>query len=145
MDRLKLVARVLALLAPLAAIAAERLHVIEHAVNETTTHVGDSAKSDSVGDLLTFANPVFDATNKTQIGSDHGYCVRIVVGKSWECFWTLLLKDGMLTIEGPFYDGGDSVMVVTGGTSRYAGAKGQMKLHDRGTKPTSYDFVYELL
>ena len=144
MRKHKRVLSVLMLAAPLAATAGERLHVIEHAVNETTTHVAPGAKGDSVGDLLTFANPVFDATNKTQIGTDQGYCVRIVVGKSWECFWTLLLKEGRITVEGPFYDSGDSVFVITGGTGKYEGAKGQMKLHDRGTTPTSYDFLYEL-
>jgi len=81
---------------------------IEHAVNETTTHVGAGAKGDSAGDLLTFANPVFDSTNKTQIGSDQGYCVPVAVGKSWECFWTLLLKESAITIEGPYHDSGDS-------------------------------------
>jgi len=135
----------LALLMPVAGSAAEPLHVIEHAVNETTTHVVAGAKGDSVGDLLTFANPVFDATNKTQLGTDHGWCVRVVVGKSWECFWTLLLKEGRITVEGPFYDSGDSVFVITGGTGKYAGARGQMTLHDRGTTPTNYDFVYQLL
>jgi allene oxide cyclase len=130
---------------PLAALAGERLYVIEHPVNEITTHVGAAAKGDSVGDLLTFANRVFDSTNKTQLGTDHGWCIRVVVGKSWECFWTLLLKDGRITVAGPFYDSGDSVFVVTGGTGKYAGAKGQMTLHDRGTTPTNYDFVYELL
>jgi len=136
---------VLVLAAPLAAPAGERLHVIERAVNETTTHVAPGAKGDTVGDLLTFANPVFDAANKVQVGTDHGWCVRVVVGKSWECFWTLLLKEGRITLEGPFYDSGDSVFVITGGTGKYAGAKGQMTLHDRGTTPTSYEFTYELL
>ena len=143
--KIKLLTGAVALLAPLAAIAGERLHLIEHATNETTTHVAAGAKGDSVGDLLTFANPVFDATNKTQLGTDHGWCIRVVVGKSFECFWTLLLKEGRITVAGPFYDSGDSVFVITGGTGKYAGAKGQMTLHDRGTKPTSYDFVYELL
>ncbi|HEY2341228.1 MAG TPA: allene oxide cyclase family protein [Steroidobacteraceae bacterium] len=144
MNSLKLTST-LAVLVPLGATAGERLHLIEHAVNETTTHVAPGGKADSVGDLLTFANPVFDSTNKTQVGTDQGYCVRIVVGKSWECFWTLILKEGQVTLEGPFYDSGDSTFVITGGTGKYAGAKGQMKLQDRGTKPTSYDFVYELL
>jgi len=141
----RLLTSVFVLLWPLGVMAGERLHVIEHATNETTTHVSAAAKSDSVGDLLTFANPVFDSDNRAQICSDHGYCVRVMVGKSWECFWTLLLRDGAITIEGPFYDSGDSVMVITGGTGKYTGAKGQMKLHDRGSKPTSYDFIYELL
>jgi hypothetical protein len=145
MRKHKLLLSVLVFAAPLAATAGERLHVIEHAVNETTTHVAAGVKDDAVGDLLTFANPVFDAANKTQLGTDHGWCVRVVVGKSWECFWTLLLKEGRITVEGPFYDSGDSVLVITGGTGKYAGAKGQMTLHDRGTKPTNYDFVYDLL
>jgi hypothetical protein len=71
--------------------------------------------------------------------------VRVVVGKSWECFWTLLLAEGQITVEGPFFDTGDSVMVVTGGTGKYAGAKGAMKLHSRDAKSTSYDFTYDLL
>jgi allene oxide cyclase len=143
--RVRHVGTALALLMPVVGSAAESLHVIEHAVNETTTHVAASAKGDSVGDLLTFANPVFDASNKIQLGTDHGWCVRVTVGKSWECFWTLLLKEGRITVEGPFYDSGDSVFVITGGTGKYVGAKGQMTLHDRGTTPTNYDFVYELL
>jgi allene oxide cyclase len=71
--------------------------------------------------------------------------VRVAVGKSWECFWTLILTGGQITVEGPFYDSGDSTMVVTGGTGKYAGAKGAMKLHARDAKGTSYDFTYDLL
>jgi hypothetical protein len=125
------------------AAAAEHLVVVERALTDTTVDLG--AKGDSVGDLLTFANPVYDATNKTQLGSDQGYCVRVVVGKSWECFWTLILATGEITVEGPFYDSGDSTLVVTGGTGHYAGAKGALKLHARDAKATSYDFTYDLL
>ena len=138
-----LLAGALALQVSLTAVAAEKIQVVERALTDTTIDLG--AKGDSVGDLLTFANPIYDAANKTKLGSDQGYCVRVVVGKSWECFWTLLLADGEITVEGPFYDSGDSVMAVTGGTGKYAGAKGAMKLHSRDAKSTSYDFVYELL
>jgi allene oxide cyclase len=138
-----LLAGALALLAPLAASAGERLQVVERALTDTTIDLG--AKGDSVGDLLTFANPIYDAANKAKLGSDQGYCVRVVVGKSWECFWTLILAEGQITVEGPFFDTGDSVMVVTGGTGKYAGAKGDMKLHSRDAKSTAYDFTYELL
>ena len=138
-----LLAGALALLAPLAASAGERLQVVERALTDTTIDLG--AKGDSVGDLLTFANPIYDAANKAKLGSDQGYCVRVVVGKSWECFWTLILAEGQITVEGPFLDTGDSVMVVTGGTGKYAGAKGDMKLHSRDAKSTAYDFTYELL
>jgi allene oxide cyclase len=138
-----LLAGALALTVPLAALGAERLQLVEHADTDTVVDLG--AKGDSVGDLLTFANPVYDAANKTKVGTDQGYCVRVSAGKSWECFWTLVLKEGQITVEGPFYDSGDSVMVVTGGTGKYAGAKGEMKLHARDAKGSAYDFAYQLL
>jgi len=131
-----------ALIAP-AVFAAEQIKVVERPVGETTVDL--TAKGDSIGDMLVFANGIFDAGNKTQIGSDQGYCVRTVVGKSWECFWTLTLKAGQITVEGPFLDEGDSLMAITGGTGKYTGAKGSMKLHPRDATPTGYDFTYDLL
>lgn len=124
------------------AIAGEAISVVERAETDAVTDTG--AKGDTVGDVLTFANPVFDHANKTQVGTDQGYCVRTAVGKSWECMWTLTLKDGQITVEGPFLDAGDSVLAITGGTGKYAGARGQMKLHARDAKGTAYDFAYEL-
>ena len=116
--------------------AAEQIKVVERPVGETTIDL--AAKGDSVGDMLVFANTVFDAANKVQVGTDQGYCIRTVIGKSWECFWTLTLKAGQITIEGPFADTGDSTFAVTG-------AKGSMKLHPRDATPTGYDFTYDLL
>ncbi len=130
-------------LAFLPAFAGERIKVVEHPVGEITVDLG--AKGDSVGDLLVFANGVYDAANKTQVGTYQGYCVRTVVGKSWECFWTLILKAGQITVEGPFLDTGDSLFAITGGTGKYAGAKGSMKLHTREGTPVALDFIYDLL
>jgi allene oxide cyclase len=137
------IAALTATLLTLPAFAAEQIKVVERPVGETTVDLG--AKGDSIGDMLVFANGVFDSTNKTQVGSDQGYCVRTIVGKSWECFWTLSLKAGQITVEGPFMDEGDSLFTVTGGTGKYAGAKGSMKLHPRDAKSSSYDFTYDLL
>ena len=125
------------------ALAAEHVLLVEHADTDATLDLG--AKGDSVGDLMTWLNPIFDQANKKQVGTDQGYCVRVSVGKSWECNWTTILKDGMITVEGPFKDNGDSVLVVTGGTGKYVGAKGQLKLHPRPGKPDSYDFDFDLL
>ena len=132
-----------AALASMPALAAEQIVVVERPVGETTVDLG--AKGDSVGDLLVFANKIYDAANKTQLGTDNGYCVRTVIGKSWECFWTLTLKAGQITVEGPFMDSGDSLLAITGGTGKYAGARGSMKLHPRDPTPTGYDFTYDLL
>lgn len=138
-----IVATVLVALATFPSHAGEHIQVVERALTDSTLDLG--VHGDSVGDLLTFANPVYDAANKTKLGSDQGYCVRVVVGKSWECSLTLLLKGGQITIEGPFYDEGDSLMSVTGGTGQYIGAKGVMKLHPRDAKGSAYDFTYDLL
>ncbi len=130
------------LAAAASASAGEVISVVEHADTDAVTDTG--AKGDSAGDVLTFANPVFDKANKAQVGTDQGYCVRTVVGKAWECNWTMSLKDGQITVEGPFLDTGDSVLAITGGTGKYTGARGQMKLHARDAKGTAYDFAYEL-
>jgi hypothetical protein len=127
----------------LPSVAAEQLKFVERALTDTTLDLG--VKGDSVGDLLTWSNPIFDAANKVQVGSDQGYCVRVVVGKSWECNWTTITKAGQISVEGPFSDEGDSVFTVTGGTGKYAGAKGSLKLHARDAKASSYDFTFDLL
>ncbi|MGA8706548.1 MAG: allene oxide cyclase family protein [Steroidobacteraceae bacterium] len=127
----------------LPALAAERIEVVEHADTDATLDLG--AKGDSVGDLLTWSNLLFDASNKTRVGSDQGYCVRVSVGKSWECSWTNMLKDGQIMVEGPFWDDKDSLLTIIGGTGKYVGAKGTLKLHARDAKASSYQFVFELL
>jgi hypothetical protein len=124
------------------ASAKEVIAVVERA--DTDAVVDTGVKDDSPGDLLTFANPVFDAANKTQIGTDQGFCVRTVAGKAWECWWTISLAGGQITVQGPFLDKGDSVMAITGGTGKYVNARGQMKLHARDDKGKEYDFTYEL-
>ncbi len=91
-----------AVLAPDRALAAQELKMVEHATTDAVTDTG--APGDSAGDVLTFANEVYDADDKAKIGSDQGICFRTVVGKAWECFWTLSLDKGQLTVEGPFYD-----------------------------------------
>ena len=44
----------------------------------------DQATVDTAGNVLTFANDVFGSADKKTVGSDQGYCVRIVGGKAWE-------------------------------------------------------------
>ena len=72
--------------------------VIEHATTDITTDTG--AKGDSVGDILTFANEVFDAADATKVGTDNGYCLRTVTGAgaAYECNWTTFLDGGQITV-----------------------------------------------
>ncbi len=125
-----------------AAAGPQELKMIEHATTDAVTDTG--AKGDSAGDILTFANEVFDADDKNKIGTDQGICFRTVAGKAWECFWTLNLDKGQLTVEGPFYDTGDSALAITGGTGEFAGAQGEMALSAYGTKGDAYTFIYKL-
>lgn len=122
---------------------AESFTVVEHAVSDTTAHVGKGV--DNLGDLLVFANDVYDAANKVKVGTDQGFCIRIKPGVSYECYWTLKLADGQIMVQGPDVDGGDSMLAVTGGTGKYKDVHGEMKLHPRDAKGTEYDFVYTLI
>lgn len=125
------------------------IHVVEHAITDT---VGDADHGlpapDALGNVLAFHNPVFDAADKTQVGHDNGDCVRTVTGNNgqWECFWTVVLDAGQITVEGPYNTNGtDTILAITGGTGAYNQVRGQMRLHARGNPLGSeYDFIYEL-
>jgi Allene oxide cyclase len=130
-----------------ATAAPQELTLTEHAATDAVTDTG--ASGDSAGDILTFANEVFDAEDINRLGSDQGMCVRTVPGQeweggSWECFWTLSLASGQITVEGPFYDTGDSVLAITGGTGAFANAQGDMLLSPIGTEGKAYRFTYKL-
>ena len=117
------------------------VHVVEHADTDATTDTGK--KGDSAGDILTFANPVYDQADRKKVGTDNGYCIRTVAGSSYECWWTTFLAKGQLTIEGPFYDKKSSMLAITGGTGAYANARGWMALSSKaGGK--KYDFVFHI-
>jgi hypothetical protein len=123
--------------------ATHSLTVIEHATTDTTVDVG--AKGDSTGDLLTFHNRVFDRSDRHVVGRDQGRCIRInPKAGTWECAWTVMLRHGQLTVEGPFYDKRNSTLAVTGGTGRYRAARGEMRLRSRagGSK---FAFAFKLV
>ena len=121
--------------------AGKKITVIEHATTDTETDTG--APGPSVGDLLTFANDVFDKTDTNKVGTDQGYCVRVVLGTSYECNFTTMLAKGNIVVEGPFYDAQDSVLAITGGTGRYRNARGTMDLHSRAGG-TEFAFVFHI-
>lgn len=115
--------------------------LVEHIVSETVTDTGEMG--DSVGDVLTFANEIYEVTNKTKVGSDQGYCLRVTKGEAWECNWTVFLGEGQLTVEGPFFDAKGSTLAITGGTGTYSGARGTMDLTFRDN-PAELNFIYHV-
>jgi len=122
------------------------IRVVEHAITDTVQMF--HPPKESLGDVLGFHNPVYNAANTRRIAHDNGYCVRTVAtGKTeWECTWTTLLPGGHITVEGPYYDDGtDTTLTITGGTGRFTGAEGSMLLHATGNPVGSeYDFVFSL-
>ena len=116
------------------------LTVIEHPDTDVTTDTG--ATGDSVGDVLTFANGVFDANDSAKVGTDNGYCIRTVAGEAYECNWTTFLAKGQITVEGPFYDAKNSTLAITGGTGRYRHVRGTMDL--KAMPDGKFQFVFHL-
>lgn len=117
--------------------------VVERALTDTTADTGPAG--DSLGDVLAFANPLYNAGDTRVVGSDNGSCVRTAVGKSYECQWTNTLPGGSVMVAGPFLDAGDSTLAVIGGTGRYRGVSGEMLLHARNAAGSEYDFTFSLL
>src|SRR5258708_36307456 len=109
------------------------IHVVEHAITDTVQEF--HPPNMSLGDVLGFHNPVFDAADMHQVGTDNGHCIRTVAtGKTeWECFWTVLLAQGQITVEGPYYDDGtDTILAITGGTGGFIWGPRQKLLHAPG-------------
>ncbi len=120
---------------------ATTIHVIEHAVTDTVIHSG--GPGDVTGNSLTFHNKVYNPADVKQVGTDQGYCVRIVPAESYECNWTTFVAGGQITVEGPFYDKRNSVLAITGGTGAFRKARGDMNLNSR-KGGTEYDFIFHL-
>jgi Allene oxide cyclase len=119
------------------------IRVVERAVSDTVVDLG--APGDSVGDMLTFGNDVFNAKNVVKVGRDEGACFRTNPGLAWECTWTTILAHGSISVQGPFYDDlRNSSLAITGGTGRYSGAQGQMTLHARDAAGSAFDFIFRL-
>ena len=122
--------------------AAATFTVVERATTDAVTDTGK--KGDSAGDLLTFGNVLYNAGNTKKIGTDSGYCLRTVAGKSWECEWTAFLPGGQIVVEGPFLDAGPSKLAILGGAGTYSRARGWMDLRARNKKGTEFDFTYHV-
>lgn len=86
---------------------------------------------DSVGDILTFDQPLLNEKAE-QIGNNSGTCIRTRMGHSFQCQWTLTLKNGSIQVAGRELDQGASEIAIIGGTGQYAGISGQMESVNNG-------------
>lgn len=98
------------------------VHVIEHAITDKVIDTGKPG--DTSGDLLTWHNPLFNATDARRVGHDQGECVRMSPKQgTWECRW---------------------INWVEGGTGMYRNARGTMTLKFRNGG-TEFDFIFNIL
>lgn len=98
---------------------------------------------DSVGDILTFDQPLLDPKGD-KIGNNSGVCVRTRVGHSFQCQWTLSLKDGSIQVAGREFDQGKSEIAIVGGTGQYAGIRGSMESVNNGDGTFTQTLYYRL-
>lgn len=125
-----------------AAAAPAKFTVVERAVAETTLHRGTA--DDALGDEIVFANPLYDAQNRVEVGASRGFCLRVELGRHWQCSFTLSLREGSLVIEGDYPDEGDAEFAIVGGTGRYVAARGVLRVHARDAAHSAYDFAVDL-
>jgi hypothetical protein len=84
-----------------------------------------------LGDILTFDQPLLNEKAE-QIGNNSGTCIRTRIGHSFQCQWTLTLKNGSIQVAGREFDEGTSEIAIDGGTGQYAGISGQMESVNNG-------------
>ena len=97
-----------------------------------------------MGDILTFANELFNASDTHKVGTDQGYCIRINAPGSYECNWTTFLAGGRSPSRAPSSMRRTESSPITGGTGAYRNARGQMQLKAR-SGGTEFDFVFRVI
>ena len=96
------------------------------------TNIDVAPRGASPGDMMVFQGDIVDSTTKKLVGHDSGWCVRTWTSKELsECTFTLTLADGQISVQGPSDRHGETVLAVTGGTGKYSGARGELKLNMR--------------
>ena len=96
------------------------------------TNIDVAPPGASPGDMMIFQADILDSTTRKLVGGDSGWCVRTWTSKELsECTFTLTLADGEISVQGPSERHGETVLAVTGGTGKYSGARGELKLNTR--------------
>ena len=105
--------------------------------------VDNAPTGDSAGDMLIFTEKLFNSRGK-QIGSDAASCVRLFDATSL-CTGTYKLPKGRLMVQllqpGPT---GTYDQAITGGTGRYAGARGTVRVAQQATGGDRFTFRIRL-
>jgi allene oxide cyclase-like protein len=101
------------------------LHLYERPGPSSFVNNGPQGKKPGRGDIVIYANPVFDR-HGTRVGTDHGVCTVLSTTLS-QCDATIVLPKGQIVthgLQGPSRSGFD--VAVIGGTGAYTGVHGTM-------------------
>lgn len=104
----------------------ETLVTIADARSTPAQFIDAGDPGDSIGDILTFDQPLLDE-ELIEIGNNSGTCIRTRVGHSFQCQWTLTFEDGSIQVAGREFDEGTSAITVVGDTGKYARISGEME------------------
>ena len=125
--------------------ASIQLHVFDHVTATSIKRIKVSPPSDPRGNYVVFYDPVFDATDKTQIGNDSGICT-VVSSTLQECHITFLLSHpaGEIVVQGPqLLSGAATTVVATGGTGSFSGREGSATTNQVHTSSgLEFEFVF---
>ena len=87
--------------------------------------IDSGGNGDSVGDVLTFDQPLLDQAMHVT-GTNSGFCIRTRIGHSFQCQWTLTFANGSIQVAGREFDMGTSTISIVGGSGDYTGISGEM-------------------
>ncbi|VAW64132.1 hypothetical protein MNBD_GAMMA09-1291 [hydrothermal vent metagenome] len=104
----------------------QTMFTIADARDQPAVWIDIEKKGDSVGDVLTFDQPLLDKKNK-KIGNNSGFCIRTRIAHSFQCQWTLQFSDGSIQVAGREFDKRISTLSIVGGSGKYSGVRGEMK------------------
>lgn len=93
--------------------------------------VDNGAPGNSPGDVLVFSQAIYDASGAREVGRSHASCTRMTDPDGGQlCQGVFLLAKGQITIQGQEPPPGvDShPLIVTGGSGRYRGVRGEIKV-----------------
>ena len=113
----------------------QSLTTIADARDHPATVIDIGVDGDSPGDLYLFDQPLLDADQRP-IGTNSGFCIRIVPGQTLQCQWTLTLAlgsaKGSIQVAGREADQGTSGLAIVGGSGAYRGISGDMRSTNNG-------------
>ena len=105
--------------------------------------IDNEPAGDSAGDVVIFSQKLYDRSETRVVGRSHAMCTRTTDPEgSYLCDGAFLLRRGEITIQGvdPPATVTRHPLVVTGGSGRYRGARGEITVHHLSPSEDRFDF-----